>query len=731
MTLTNQTKTENQTFNFPKATVLSDRCAGCEECLIRCPTQAIEMDNFSWTVVVNEELCVGCLQCVRTCPFAAIEIESDNLSKKRVELSFYHPKNLLFDKSETRRGITNWKDALEEASRCIGCPDPTCVRGCPTHNDIPGFIAALREGNLNKAQEILAKTTVLPDVCSRVCDQALQCEGACTWALAGYEPVAIGALERFITENSNIAPVEQKSDKGAGLNIAIIGAGPAGASAACELVKNGASVTIFEKSDKPGGLMRTGIPEFTLPHSISQRVWDCLKVSKGVKFEFGKEININELDSLKDQYDAVILAIGAQTPLKLPVAGSDLEGIVDALEFLEKADTCLKEKRNITEMYPEVFEDFKRNSKDSNLQPMILVLGAGNTAMDVARIARRLGANALCIDWMSQEFAPVRPDELDEAKLEGVEIKFNTTVSCFVGEKFVKAAKLSLTEQKDATKLPKIIKQNAIELKVDLVVMAMGFRLDKQLQNKFSELPYRKTVPEMIDRTWQASGITAIKKVKWARGQSVGNLSIARENARLRAGFPIVDNVWVVGDALIGPSTVVEAMAHGKNAAISIINHLGHKDLKPSVKTKVKVLVAYDSRSGNTKDLAESLVSDLPDDIYESAVLPILKIGLREIVATDILILGTWVQGMILANVKPAKTTLNWIKTINDFGNKPIICFVTYGVNPKKSLNILSKELTNRHGNVIYKEAIKASQTKLKMPKFKKQVTQLINQYFE
>jgi glutamate synthase (NADPH/NADH) small chain len=175
MTLTNQTKTENQTFNFPKATVLSDRCAGCEECLIRCPTQAIEMDNFSWTVVVNEELCVGCLQCVRTCPFAAIEIESDNLSKKRVELSFYHPKNLLFDKSETRRGITNWKDALEEASRCIGCPDPTCVRGCPTHNDIPGFIAALREGNLNKAQEILAKTTVLPDVCSRVCDQALQC----------------------------------------------------------------------------------------------------------------------------------------------------------------------------------------------------------------------------------------------------------------------------------------------------------------------------------------------------------------------------------------------------------------------------------------------------------------------------------------------------------------------------------------------------------------------------
>ncbi len=739
MTATNQTETENKNYNYPKVTVFSDRCAGCEECLVRCPTEAIGMDNFSWTITINEKECVGCLQCVRTCPFSAIKIESDNLSKQRVELSYHHPKTLLSDRSETRRGITNWKDAIAEASRCIGCPDPTCVRGCPTHNNIPGFIAAIREGNLDKAEDILSNTTVLPDVCSRVCDQALQCEGSCTWSLAGYEPVAIGALERFITENSNIAPLEVKSQKGAGLNVAIVGAGPAGASAACELVENGAKVTVFEKSDKPGGLMRTAIPEFTLPQNISQRVWDSLKQTKAVTFEFGKEINANEIENLKSSYDAVIFAVGAQSPLKLPVTGSNLSGIVDAVEFLEKADTLLKEKRTVVEMYPDAFEEFNSQVKGPNSKPMILVLGAGNTAMDVARISKRLGADAICIDWMSQQFAPVRPDELEEARLEGVEIKFNTTVSSFSGDKFVKTAHLSLTEQTIATKPPKIVKENAIELKVDLVVMAMGFRLDKQLQEKFSELPFRKKTPEMIDRVWQASGITAVKEVKWARGQSVGNLSIARENARLKAGFPITDNVWVVGDALVGPSTVVEAMAHGKNAAVSILTHLNQKasintnksDNKDSSLNKVNVLVAYDTRSGNTKKAAELLVSDLSDDSYNTEILPVAKIRLKDVVASDLIVLGTWVEGMVLANVKPAKSTLKWIKSIETFGNKPIICFLSYGVNPKKSLDKLVNELSTRHGTVIYKTAIKSSKAKDKLPAIKDEVLQLVNQYFE
>ncbi len=731
MTITNDPKTNSNTQSFPNVTVFSDRCAGCEECLVRCPTQAIEMDNFSWTITINNELCVGCMQCTRTCPFSAIKIESEDLSKTRVQLSIHHPKDLLLDRSETRRGITNWTDALAEASRCLNCPDPTCVRGCPTHNNIPGFIAAIRDGNLDQAQEILSNTTVLPDVCSRVCDQALQCEGSCTWSLAGHEPVAIGALERFITENSNVAPIATKSDKGKGLEVAIIGAGPAGASAASELVANGATVTVFEKNSEPGGLMRTAIPEFTLPQNVSQRVWENLKAA-GVKFEFGKEIQTAQISELKNKFDAIIMAVGAQAPLKLPVPGSDLEGIVDAVAFLEKADNLLREKKTIEDLYPEIFKRSGNQSKSESSKPMILVLGAGNTAMDVARISRRLGANATCVDWMSQQFAPVRPDELVEARDEGVDIRFNTTVSSFVGEKYVTSAKLSLTRQEVATKLPTVIKENAIDLKVDLVVMAMGFRLDKQLTDTFTMLPYRKKTPDMIDRVWQASGITAVPSVEWARGQSVGKLSIARENARLKAGLPVADNVWVVGDALIGPSTVVEAMAHGKHAAVSVLEHVRPREGdKTSGKTKTNVLVIYDTRSGNTRDVATNLLSDLSQDLYSTVVTPITKVNYNDVVASDIIVLGTWIEGMVLANVKPAKPTLRWLRSIDTFGNKPVIVFVTYGVNPKGSLDLLEKEFAQRHAKVLLKKAIKGGKAQAQLPEFKKQVKQIFNQYFE
>ncbi len=731
MTITNESTNETKINKFPTVTVFADRCAGCEECLVRCPTQAIEMDSYSWTVTINNELCVGCLQCTRTCPFSAIKIESEDLSKTRVELNIHKPKELLLDKSETRRGITNWTDALAEASRCLNCPDPTCVRGCPTHNNIPGFIAAIRSGNLDDAQEILTNTSVLPDVCSRVCDQALQCEGSCTWSLAGHEPVAVGALERFITENSNIGPIKTRSEKAKGLNVAVIGAGPAGASAATELVANGASVTVFEKNTEPGGLMRTAIPEFTLPQNVSQRIWESLK-NKGVKFEFGNEVNVTKINELKNEYDAVILAVGAQAPLKLPVPGSDLKGIVDAVEFLEKADQLLKSKYTIEEMYPEIFKRANNKSNGNSSKPMILVLGAGNTAMDVARMSRRLGANAVCVDWMSQQFAPVRPDELVEAREEGVDIKFNTTVSSFVGDEYVNSAKLSLTQQEVATKLPKVVKENAIDLKVDLVVMAMGFRLDKQLTETFSMLPYRKKTPDMIDRVWQASGITAVPSVAWARGQSVGKLTVARENARLKAGLPITDNVWVVGDALIGPSTVVEAMAHGKHAAVSVIEHIKPKNSGSSdSKTKTNVLVIFDSRSGNTKEVAASLVSDLPKESFNTYVTPIAKVTYKDVVASNIIILGTWIEGMVMANVKPAKSTLRWLKSIDTFGDKPIIVFVTYGVNPRKSLDLLETEFNQRNAKVLLKQAVKGSKIQSQLPEFKKQVKQTLKQYFE
>ncbi|MHB1929818.1 MAG: 4Fe-4S dicluster domain-containing protein, partial [Acidimicrobiales bacterium] len=235
----------------PHVTVLADRCAGCQECVVRCPTGALDLDAVTWTVTAHDAACVGCRQCERTCPFAAIVIDGPVLVEPRAALGVHHPQSLAHDNSETRRGLATWEEALTEASRCLDCPDPTCVRGCPAHNDIPGFIRAIGTGNLDEAHRVLRRTSVLPDVCSRVCDQALQCEGACTWSLGGAAPVAIGALERFVCDNAPVPPVEVTATTGAGMTVAVVGSGPAGIAAASELVGAGAAVTVYERGDEP------------------------------------------------------------------------------------------------------------------------------------------------------------------------------------------------------------------------------------------------------------------------------------------------------------------------------------------------------------------------------------------------------------------------------------------------------------------------------------------------
>ncbi|MST35322.1 NAD(P)-binding protein, partial [Acidimicrobiaceae bacterium USS-CC1] len=243
--------------------------------------------------------------------------------------------------AETRRGLASEADALAEASRCLQCPDPTCVRGCPAHNDIPAFIAALREHDLRRAQRVIRQTSFLPDVCSRVCDQAVQCEGACTWSLAGGTPVAIGALERYVSEAAAMLPLEAEDDLGAGTTVAVVGSGPAGIGAAFELVRAGASVTVLEARDRPGGLLDWGIPGFTLPADVARRPWDDLLLA-GVDLRCGVEVTPADLEDLLATFDAVILAHGAGVPLRLPVAGADLDGVCDATEFLLDAQGALE-----------------------------------------------------------------------------------------------------------------------------------------------------------------------------------------------------------------------------------------------------------------------------------------------------------------------------------------------------------------------------------------------------
>jgi NADPH-dependent glutamate synthase beta subunit-like oxidoreductase len=191
--------------------------------------------------------------------------------------------------------------------------------------------------------------------------------------------------------------------------------------------------------------------------------------------------------------------------------------------------------------------------------------------MDVARSARRLGAHALCVDWMDRRFAPVRADELAEAEAEGVEIRFTTTVEAIEGEPGrLRGVRLARTRQRHAGDRPKPVGRGEL-VEVDLVVTAMGYDLDPALQPRTGDVPVAKAVPRFIDRRWVASGLLANPAPAFARHEPVGELAIGRETVRYAAAAPRTPRVWVAGDALTGPATVVDAMAQGKQAALGVI----------------------------------------------------------------------------------------------------------------------------------------------------------------
>ena len=530
------------------------RCIGCQECIVRCPEGALELDSESWTARANESLCVGCRQCERTCPYGVIEVEGPVLVPERrvPQAARRHVQMEKEPLAETRPGFASWSEALEEAERCLGCPDPTCVLGCPTHNDIPGFIKAIRSQDLTEAHAILRRTTVLPDICSRVCDQSSQCEGACSWNLAGSKPVAIGLLERFITDQQPVPPVAVAPPPRSALRVAIVGSGPAGLAAAWRLVEGGAEVTIFEKDHEPGGVLAWGIPSFTLPDTAMQRPYEALTVA-GVTIKLDTLVDGAMLEQMARTYDAVLLAHGASEPFALRVPGSDLNGVEDATSFLRRGKTALQLGRRLADVGPGV---------------RILVIGAGNTAMDVARTARRIGAQVLAVDWADRRFAAVREDELVEAEHEGVTVRFSRSVSRLEGERGrVHEAWLVPTVQESARERPQPQSSGTEKVPVDLVVTATGYRVvDIFGAMEHPNLPLNRTAlrPRVPQRRWLASGLQS----RWS---PVADLSLEREVLVEQAARPMAGNVFVVGDALAGPSTVVAAMSQAQAAAQEIL----------------------------------------------------------------------------------------------------------------------------------------------------------------
>ncbi|MEJ2666323.1 MAG: FAD-dependent oxidoreductase [Deinococcales bacterium] len=537
----------------PRILVNEERCVGCQECVIRCPAGALDLDSEAWKAVGNDTLCVGCRQCTRTCPYGAIEIEGPMLVAPRVEVAQPVVGELLGSVAPTRRGF-GYAEAMQEAERCLNCPDPTCVLGCPAHNDIPGFIAAIRDEDWDGAHAVLRRTSVMPDICSIVCDQSVQCEGACSWKLAGGEPVAIGMLERFVTEQRPVPEVRPAEPAPGAQRVAVVGSGPAGMAAAWELIEKGARVTMIERESATGGVLGWGIPDFTLPEHVATRPMAALQRA-GLDLQTGIDVDEARLTELRRDFDAVILAQGASNPAPLPVPGADADGVEDATSFLRRAKLALATG--------------KRQLDDLPHGTHVLVVGAGNTAMDVARSARRLGCETTAIDWFDRRFAVVRDDELLEAEDEGVRISFNRVVDHFETDDtgHVVAAHLMHTRQRRADARPKQVAGSAERLEVGLVVLATGYRVGGPLPHDAAmKLPVRAPDPKLSvpERTLLGSGLPA-------GSRRVTELVRRRAYLERRSEQPVAASVWAAGDGLSGPSTVVGSMAQGLAAARSLL----------------------------------------------------------------------------------------------------------------------------------------------------------------
>ncbi len=454
------------------------------------------------------------------------------ISPKKTPMREQDPKVRIHNFDEVALGYTP-EEAIEEAKRCITCPTRPCVEGCPVHIDIPTFIKYIKEGNFKKAIETIKLYNNLPAVCGRVCPQEDQCEAKCVVAkIPGYEPVAIGRLERFVADweasqgEIEIPEIEEKKGK----KVAVVGAGPAGLTAAADLAKMGYDVTVFEAFHKPGGVLVYGIPEFRLPKRIVEREVNYIE-RLGVKVEtntvIGKTIPIEEI---LNEYDAVFIGVGAGAPKFIGVPGTNLNGVYSASEFLTRVNLM------------RAFE-FPEYDTPIVVGRKVAVIGAGNTAMDAARTALRVGAEKVMIIYRrTEKEMPARIEEYHHAVEEGIEFHWLRQPLEYVGDENgnvigVKCAVMVLGEPDESGRRRPIPTDETDFIEADMVIEAIGQQAQKVLLDEFPQL----------------------KKNKWGYIE-----------ADLETGATSVRKVFAGGDIVTGAATVIEAMGAGKRAAKAI-----------------------------------------------------------------------------------------------------------------------------------------------------------------
>jgi glutamate synthase (NADPH/NADH) small chain len=329
------------------------------------------------------------------------------------------PKERIHNYDEVPFGYSP-EEAILEANRCLMCKKPGCVEGCPVEIDIPGFINFIAQGKFREGVNHLKEKNILPAICGRVCPQEEQCEKKCVLGVKN-EPVGIGRLERFLAdwEAQQGKPELPPRPKPTGKKIVIVGAGPAGITAAADLVRMGHRVDMFEALHEPGGVLVYGIPEFRLPKSIVFREIRYLE-KLGVRLYTDHVIGmIKTIDELLGEYDAVFLGTGAGLPWFLNVPGENLNGVYSANEYLTRA--------NLMKAY--LFPQYKTPIVKGK---RVATVGGGNVAMDCARTALRLGAEeSIIIYRRSREEMPARNEEIHHAEQEGVRFQLLSNPAAF------------------------------------------------------------------------------------------------------------------------------------------------------------------------------------------------------------------------------------------------------------------------------------------------------------
>lgn len=413
-----------------------------------------------------------------------------------------------------------------ETAACLNCPKPSCVLGCPIGNRIPEFIKAAKEKDYSKAFEIISEKSMLPAICGAVCPHEKQCQGSCVKNKIG-KPVNIGKIERFIGEwaiENGLDKKYQKKEKN-GKRVLIVGSGPAGLSASYHLIRNGYSVSVIEKNDYLGGVLKHGIPSFRFNYGVVEKIIDNLK-SLGVEFKtsisFGKDITLEEA---KKKYSFIFLGTGTDTPNKMNIEGIDLDGVLYANSFLKDVNLA------------ECDENFKK--KYDKYLGHVVVVGGGNVAMDAARCAIRLDTtkDVTIVYRRTENEMPASKSELEDAKREGIKFLPLTNPVKLIGNARLESVECAVMElsSPDESGRRKPVESNKphIFIEADTIIFALGYSNDKQIDD--------------------------IRVGKW------NNILIDE------GGMTSIENVYAGGDNVTGSLTVVSAMNAGLTAAKSII----------------------------------------------------------------------------------------------------------------------------------------------------------------